>query len=406
MGSRIKTGMKVKKGNRYMIKVNLLNNIKSSKLELFNTEKYTVGVELENHEALMLRSAKIHDMVFGNELLCIARAGAGYNNIPVDRCADEGIVVFNTPGANSGAVKELVICSLFLSTRDIIGGIEWVKSVVSEGDEIPALVEKQKAKYVGPEVLGKTLGVIGLGAIGAKIAEAAVGLGMEVLGYDPYISIDAAWNLSPQIKKVDDLDTIYQKSDFISVNVPYMEATKKFINKDVISKMKPGVRIINAARAELVNDDDMLAALESGQVSCYVTDFPNAKTAGAKGVIAIPHLGASTPESEDNCVSMAAAQIIEFIENGNIINSVNIPGAVLPRTAGAPRICVIHDNVPEMITNITGAVSKSGLNIENMLNAGGKGKVAYTILDVDKIADGLEDAIKGIDGVIKVRVIK
>ena len=390
-----------------MIKVNLLNNIKSSKLELFDTEKYTVGVELENHEALMLRSAKIHDMVFGNELLCIARAGAGYNNIPVDRCAEEGIVVFNTPGANSGAVKELVICALFLASRDIIGGVEWVKSVVAEGDEIPALVEKQKAKYVGPEVLGKTIGVIGLGAIGAKIANAAIGLGMEVYGYDPFISAEAAWNLSPQIKKADDLDTIYQKSDFISVNVPYMEATKKFINKDVIAKMKKGVRIINAARAELVNDDDMLAALESGHVSCYVTDFPNAKTAGAKGVIAIPHLGASTPESEDNCVSMAAAQIIEYIENGNIINSVNIPNAVLPRAPGVPRICVIHGNIPEMIANISGAVSKFGINIENMLNAGSKEKTAaYTILDVDKLADGLEAAIDGIEGVIKARIIK
>ena len=390
-----------------MIKVNLLNNIKSSKLELFNTEKYTVGVELENHEALMLRSAKIHDMVFGNELLCIARAGAGYNNIPIDRCAEEGIVVFNTPGANSGAVKELIICSLFLASRDIAGGIEWVKSVVSEGDEIPALVEKQKARYVGPEILGKTLGVIGLGAIGAKAAEAAACLGMEVYGYDPYISVDAAWNLCSCIKKADDLDFIYKNSDFISINVPYMEATRQFINKETIAKMKPGVRIINAARAELVNDDDMLEALESGHVSCYVTDFPNAKTAGAKGVIAIPHLGASTPESEDNCVSMAAAQIIEYIENGNIINSVNIPNAFLPRAEGNPRVCVIHNDATDMIANITGTISKLDVKVENMLNAGAKGKTAaYTILDVDKIADGLEDAIKGIEGVIKARIIK
>jgi len=390
-----------------MYKINLLNNIKSKMLETFDVEKYEVGVELENHEALMLRSAKIHDMVFGNELLCIARAGAGYNNIPVDRCAEEGIVVFNTPGANSGAVKELVICALFLASRDIIGGVEWVKSVASEGDEIPALVEKQKAKYVGPEVLGKKLGVIGLGAIGAKIANVAVGLGMDVCGYDPYISVEGAWNISSQIKRADELDAVYKDSDFITINVPYMEATKQFINKDTIAKMKPGVRIINAARAELVNDDDMLAALESGHVACYVTDFPNAKTAGAKGVIAIPHLGASTPESEDNCVKMAADQIIEFIENGNIINSVNLPGAVLPRIAGDPRICVIHNNVPDMIANITAAISKTGANIENMLNAGSKEKaVAYTILDVDKVADGIENAISGIDGVTKVRIIK
>ena len=389
-----------------MYKINLLNNIKSKMLETFDVEKYEVGVELENHEALMLRSAKIHDMVFGNELLCIARAGAGYNNIPIDRCADEGIVVFNTPGANAGAVKELVICALFLSSRDIIGGIEWVKTVVSQGDEIPALVEKQKAKYVGPEVLGKTLGVIGLGAIGAKIANTALGLGMNVLGYDPYISVDGAWNLSSQIKKADELEEIYKKSDFISINVPYIEATKQFINKDTIAKMKPGVRIINAARAELVNDDDIIAALESGHVSCYVTDFPNAKTAGVKGILAIPHLGASTPESEDNCVKMAADQIIEYIENGNIINSVNLPGAVLPRITGDPRICIIHDNVPDMIANITSAISKSGANIENMLNAGTKGKTAsYTILDVDKVADGLKDAIGNIEGVTKVRIL-
>jgi len=390
-----------------MFKVKLLNNIKSKMLETFSDDKYEVGVEMDNHEALMLRSAKIHDMVFGNDLLCIARAGAGVNNIPVDRCADEGIVVFNTPGANAGAVKELVLCALFLSSRDIVGGIEWVKSVVSEGDEIPALVEKQKAQYVGPEVLGKTLGVIGLGAIGAKIANAAIGLGMNVLGYDPYLSVEGAWNLSSQIKRADDLDSIYKESDFISVNVPYMDATKQFINKTTIAKMKQGVRIINAARAELINDDDMLAALDSGHVSCYVTDFPNAKTAGAKGVIAIPHLGASTPESEDNCVSMAADQIIEYLENGNIINSVNIPGAVLPRISGDPRICVIHKNIPDMLANITGAISKFGVNIENMINSGTKGKAAaYTMLDIDKLADGLEDAVKAIEGVTKVRIIK
>ena len=390
-----------------MFKVNLLNNIKSPRLAAFDGAKYEVGVELENHDALILRSAKIHDMVFGNELLCIARAGAGYNNIPVDRCADEGIVVFNTPGANSGAVKELAICALFLASRDIIGGVEWIKTVVSEGDEIPALVEKQKAQYGGPEILGKKLGVIGLGAIGAKIADAALGLGMDVYGYDPYISVSAAWNLSPKIKKVDDLDTIYSVSDYITINVPYMEATKQFINKETIAKMVPGVRIINAARAELVNDDDMIAALESGQVSCYVTDFPNAKTAGAKGVIAIPHLGASTPESEDNCVSMAADQIIEYLENGNIINSVNLPGAVLPRAAGSTRVCVIHKDTPDIVSNITGAVSKLGVNIGNMLNASTNGKTpAYSIIDVDKFADGLEDAVSKIEGVTKVRVLK
>jgi len=389
-----------------MYKVNLLNNIKSKKLGMFDNVKYEVSTEIENPDALMLRSAKIHDMEFNPELLCIARAGAGVNNIPIDRCAEEGIVVFNTPGANAGAVKELVLCAIFLSTRDILGGVEWVKSIASEGDDIPALVEKQKSKFVGPEILGKSLGVIGLGAIGAKIAEAALGLGMKVYGYDPYISVEAAWHLSSRIRRADDLDAIFKKCDFITINVPYMEATRHFINKETIAQMKPGVRIINAARAELVNDDDMLEALASGQVSSYTTDFPNAKTAGAKGVIAIPHLGASTPESEDNCVSMAAEAIIEYIENGNIINSVNMPGAVLPRIAGDPRVCVIHDNVPEMISNITGTISKAGVNIENMVNAGAKGKIAsYSMLDVDKLPDDLEEAIKKVEGVTRVRVL-
>ena len=389
-----------------MYKVQILNNIKSKKLKKLDSAKYEVSTEIGNPDAIMLRSAKIHDMEFNPELLCIARAGAGFNNIPVDRCADEGIVVFNTPGANAGAVKELVVCALLLASRDIVGGIDWVKTVASEGDAVAALVEKQKAQFVGPEILGKTLGVIGLGAIGAKIADTAVELGMKVYGYDPYISVESAWHLSSKIRKADDLDAIYKKCDYISINIPYMEATKQFINKEVIDKMRTGVRIINAARAELVNDDDMIAALESGQVSCYVTDFPNAKTAGAKGVIAIPHLGASTPESEDNCVSMGADQIVEYIENGNIINSVNMPGAVLPRIAGDPRICVIHDNIPEMLAKITAVVSQFGSNIENMLNAGTKGKVSsYTILDVDKIVDGTEEAIKNIEGVTRVRVL-
>ena len=389
-----------------MYKVQLMNSIKSPKLELFDNEKYNVSAEVENPDAIMLRSAKLHDTQFNPELLCIARAGAGVNNIPVDRCADEGIVVFNTPGANSGAVKELVLSALFLASRDILGGVDWVRSIANEGHEVPALVEKEKAKFAGPEILGKSIGIIGLGAIGAKIASAASSLGMEVYGYDPFISVEAAWTLSSKIKKADDLDTIYKNSDFISLNVPYMDTTKHFINKESIAKMKPGVRIINAARAELVNDDDMIEALNSGQVSVYVTDFPNAKTAGAKGVIPIPQLGASTPESEDNCVSMAAEEIIEYLENGNIINSVNLPTAVMPRTGNDPRICILHDNVPDMIAKITSAVSSSGANIENMVNAGTKGKVAsYTMLEVNKLADGLKDTINKIEGVTRVRII-
>ena len=390
-----------------MYKVKLLNNIKSPKLEMFDSSKYEVSAEIESPDAIMLRSAKIHDMEFNKELLCVARAGAGVNNIPIDRCAKEGIVVFNTPGANAGAVKELVLCSLLLSSRDLVSGIEWVKTIADKGDEIPAMVEKQKAKYGGPELLGKTLGIIGLGAIGAKIAEAALALGMNVLGYDPYLSVQAAWLLSSKVERADDLDEIYKKADYISINVPYMEKTKHFINKESIAKMKDGVKLINAARAELVNDDDIIKAIEAGKVAKYVTDFPNKKTAGVNGIIAIPHLGASTPESEDNCVSMAAQEIIEYIENGNIINSVNLPPAVLPRIAGDPRICIIHDNVPEMIAKITSAVSSFGANIENMLNAGTKGNsTAYTMLDVVEIPEGLIEAIKEIEGITKVRALK
>ena len=389
-----------------MYKVNLLNNIKSPRLATFDSAKYEVAPELENADALMLRSAKIHDMVFNPELLCIARAGAGFNNIPIERCADEGIVVFNTPGANSGGVMELVICALFLSSRDIIGGAKWVETVVSEGDEIPALVEKQKAQFGGTEILGKTLGVIGLGAIGAKIAIAADALGMKVYGYDPYLAPEVEAKLKAKIEIVDNLDVIYKESDYITINVPYMEATKHSINKDTIAKMKPGVKIINAARAELVNDDDILAALESGQVSVYVTDFPNAKTAGAKGVVAIPHLGASTAESEDNCVEMGANQIIEYIENGNIINSVNFPRVVLDRKAGTQRVCTIHKNDPAIADKIKDAISPICSGIGDTLTADAKDKpITYTIIDVDSLKECPEEAIKKIEGVLRVRVL-
>jgi len=388
-----------------MYKVNLLNNIKSKKLEKFDAKKYDVAADHANPDALMLRSAKIHDMEFNPELLCIARAGAGVNNIPLDRCAEEAIVVFNTPGANSGAVKELVICALFLASRDIIGGIDWIKTIADKGDEIPALVEKQKSQYTGPEIIEKTLGLIGLGAIGGKIANAAVALGMNVLGYDPFLSELTKSELSSEIKIVDSIDEIYSKSDFITLNLPATDKTKGMINKDTIGKMKPGVRIINAARAELVNDDDMLAALESGDVFKYVTDFPNAKTTGAKGVIAIPHLGASTPESEDNCVSMAAEEIIEYVENGNIVNSVNFGNATLART-GKPRISIIHKNIPEMVEKITSTASGFGINIDNVLNTSSKNKAfAYTMIDVSSADDALADAIGKIEGVLRVRVL-
>ena len=389
-----------------MYKVKLYNNIKSTALDKLDEAKYAVSAETDNPDIVIVRSANLHDMNLSDNLLCIARAGAGVNNIPLDKCAQKGIVVFNTPGANADAVKELVLCSMLLSSRDILGGLDWVKSTAEKGDEITALVEKEKAKFTGPELFGKTLGVIGLGAIGAKIANAAIALGMLVYGYDPYLSVEAAWKLRTDIKQASDLDTIYRNADYITIHVPYMESTHHFINKEGIAKMKPGVRIINLARAELVSDDDILEALVSGQVSRYVTDFPNAKTAGAQGVIAIPHLGASTPESEDNCVDMACSEIIEYVENGNILNSVNMAYASMPRS-GDPRICVIHENIPDMIAKITSVVSSFGINIENMVNAGTKGgKHAYTMLDVSELSDGIDDMICKIPGVIKVRTLR
>ena len=387
-----------------MYQVKILNSIRSAALETLDSAKYNVSDEIENPDAIIVRSANLLDTNFNPELLCIARAGAGVNNIPIERCAEEGIVVFNTPGANAEAVKELVLCAMLLSSRDVLGGIDWVKSLAGQGDEIPDLVEKGKSGFIGPEILGKTLGVIGLGAVGAKIAQAASALGMRVYGYDPYISVAAAWQLSSDIIHADDLDTIFQNSDYITIHVPYNDSTHHFICQEGIAKMKQGVRVINLARAELVCDDDMLAALDTGHVSHYVTDFPNAKTAGMPGVIAIPHLGASTPESEENCVNMACREIIEYIENGNIHNSVNMANTIMPRN-GDPRICVIHENVPEMIAKITSAVSSYGVNIENMINTGTRGRQAYTMLDVSSLPEGIEEVISKIGNVIRVRTI-
>lgn len=388
-----------------MYKVKTLNKISPAGLDFLDPAKYAVSDGEEAPDAILVRSAKMHDMEFNSELLCIARAGAGTNNIPVDRCADEGIVVFNTPGANSEAVKELVLCALLLSSRNVIGGIDWVKSIAGEGDQVAALVEKGKSSYVGPEIHGKTLGVVGLGAIGAKIAHAATALGMKVYGYDPFLSVDAAWQLSSKVNHAVDLDTIYKNCDYISIHVPYLDATHHLINSESIDKMKDGVRIINLARGELVNDDDIIAAIDRGKVSCYVTDFPNGKTANVPGIIAIPHLGASTPESEDNCAYMAAVEITDYLENGNISNSVNMPTAVLPRS-GDPRVCIIHDNVPDMISKIASTVSGLGINIENMVNAGAKGrKYAYTLLDLQSAPAELAEKLAAVDGVRRIRVL-
>jgi len=388
-----------------MYKIKTLNSIAQVGLDKFDKTRYAVSDEIENPDAILVRSANMLSYDFNPELLCIARAGAGTNNIPVEACGEKGIVVFNTPGANAGAVKELVLCALLLASRDIIGGIEWVKSIADKGDEVPALVEKGKAAFVGPEIFGKKLGVIGLGAIGARIAHDAIDLGMTVYGYDPYLSVEAAWRISSNVIQAKDLETIWKNCDYITIHVPYSQSTHHLINACSLSAMKNGVRIINLARAELVNDDDMIEAIDSGKVACYVTDFPNAKTANSPKIIAIPHLGASTPESEDNCAVMAAMEVIDYLENGNITNSVNMPSAILPRTSD-PRICVFHKNIPDMISKITGAVSSLGINIENMVNASTKGRIqAYTIIDVQSLAPGLEDKIRAVDGVLRVRTI-
>jgi len=382
-----------------MYNIKTLNKISKIGLDVL-TDKYTVADDCAAPDAILVRSAKMHDYAFNPELVCIARAGAGVNNIPCDRCAEEGIVVFNTPGANANSVKELVLCAMLLASRDVVGGVEWAKSIAGTED-VAGQVEKGKSAFVGPELMGKSLGVIGLGAIGARIANDAIELGMKVYGYDPYLSVDAAWRLSSSVIHATDVDTIYKNCDYITIHVPYMESTKHTINADAIAKMKDGVRIINLARGELVDDDAILPALESGKVARYVTDFPNNKTAGAKGVVAIPHLGASTPESEDNCAVMAANEIMDYVENGNIVNSVNMPRAVLPPT-GNPRIGIIHKNIPEMLAKITSAVS--GTNIEHMVNAG-RGDYAYTLLDLASIPADLAIRLQAIDGVIRVRTI-
>ena len=388
-----------------MYRIKTLNKISGVGLAELDKSRFVVDDETANPAGILVRSAKMHDMQFDDKLLCIARAGAGYNNIPTDRCAEEGIVVFNTPGANAESVKEMAVCALLLASRNIVGGIEWVKSIAGEGDAVAAMVEKGKSAFVGPELMGKTLGVIGLGAVGAKLASAAIGLGMKVYGYDPYLSVDAAWRLSSNIIHATDVNTIYSNCDYISIHVPYMTSTHHTINADAIAHMKDGVRIVNLARGELVDDDALIAALDSGKVAAYVTDFPNAKTADHKGIVAIPHLAASTPESEDNCAVMAARQIMDYVENGNIVNSVNMPAAKMDRS-GEARITVIHKNIPDMIAGITRVLGGAGVNIENMLNAGRKNNpVAYTMIDVDSTPEGILDKIRSVDGVIRARIL-
>ena len=385
-----------------MKNIKLLNKIAKVGTDRFGAE-YNVGAEVEAPEAILVRSAVMHDMEFNPELVAIARAGAGVNNIPLDKCAKEGIVVFNTPGANANGVKELCIAALILASRDVVGGIEWAKTLTSEPDVAKA-VESGKSKFAGRELLGKTLGVIGLGAIGGLVANTARSLGMRVIGCDPYITVQAAWSLSRAIEQADNYDEIYAKSDYITLHVPSTKTTKGMINKETIAKMKDGVRIVNLARADLVNATDLKEALASGKIASYVTDFPTEETLGVKGIVNIPHLGASTEESEDNCAIMAADQLVEFLTTGNIKNSVNYPAVAIPHT-GAARLCVCHLNVANMLSQITGAFSEKGINIENLSN-GSRGEYAYTIVELtDPIPEAVVAKVQAIEGIIRVRVI-
>ena len=387
-----------------MYQIHCLNKISPIGTNLL-TDKYQQTEEMEKAQAVLVRSAAMHDMAFPKDLAAIARAGAGVNNIPLDRCAQEGIVVFNTPGANANGVKELAICGMLLGSRDVIGGIQWIQSIKDEGD-IAKKVEKGKSQFAGNEILGKSLGVIGLGAIGGPLANAAIALGMTVYGYDPYISIDAAWHLDSNIKPVKTLDEIYENCDIITVHVPLLDSTKKMINGDAIAKMKDGVILLNFARDALVDDDALEEALKSGKVKRYITDFPNDKTAGMEGVVAIPHLGASTEESEDNCAKMAVRQLMDYMENGNITNSVNYPNCNMGVCTKAGRITILHKNIPNMISRFTTVVSGHGINISDMLNRS-RGEYAYTMLDLDEpTPDALAKMMESLDGVIRVRVIR
>ncbi len=387
-----------------MYQIKTMNKISAVGLDRLPADRYVVGDEVTGEDGILVRSAKLHDYEFPENLWAIARAGAGTNNIPVDRCAEAGIVVFNTPGANANAVTELTICALLLASRDIMGGSAWVKEQVAAGTDVTAVVEKGKAAVVGPELYRKTLGVVGLGAIGALVANAALSLGMEVCGYDPYLSVDAALRLDRHVRVAKDAAELYRASDYVTIHVPYMEATRYTINADALAQMKDGVRVINLARGELVDSAAMLAALRSGKAARYVTDFPDNALVQAEGVVAFPHLGASTPESEDNCAVMAAEELRDFLENGNIRNSVNFPSVEMERS-GAQRLCVIHRNIPAMLANITTQLSNDGVNVENMTNKS-KGDYAYTIVDAGTpVDDKVIEDIKAIPGIIRLRVI-
>ncbi|MEJ9230427.1 phosphoglycerate dehydrogenase [Peribacillus butanolivorans] len=388
--------------------IKTLNNIAESGLNVFNKDNFTINNDSENPDAVVLRSFNMHALELGDNLKAIARAGAGVNNIPVDKCTEQGIVVFNTPGANANAVKEMVLTSLMASSRNLFAGVAWTKTLEGEGEQVPKLVEAGKKQFVGKEIKGKTLGVIGLGAIGALVANDALGLDMDVIGFDPFISVDTAWNLSRNVQRAMTIEQLFAESDYITVHVPLTDDTRGMFNQETFSIMKPGVHILNFSRGELVNETDMEAALESGKVGRFITDFPNENVLKMKNVVPIPHLGASTQESEENCAIMAARQVKLFLETGNIKNSVNFPNTSLPYT-GKRRVATFHENVPNMVGQITLAISDYNLNIADMVNRS-RGGYAYTMIDIDgevngDIIPGLEEKIKQITGIVTTRII-
>ncbi len=389
-----------------MIRIKVLNNISDFGITELQNKGCEVGFNVDHPHGILVRSADMHKMEFGEELLCISRAGAGYNNIPTERCAKEGIVVFNAPGANAEAVKELALCELVLAGRDVIGSIDWVKTLAEEDpDRIADIVERNKGAFAGPELMGKTIGVVGLGATGAAIANMCLDLGMQVYGHDPYMSVEAAWRLSRDVVRAEDITEIYRRCDFISINVPYTEQTKGMFNDKAFSQMRDGVRIINESRAEVVDDDAMLRAIANNKVAKYVTDFPTAKLIGQRNVICLPHIGACTPESEDKCAVAAARELYDYIVNGNIRNSVNLPDAVLDDRQGVCRLCIIHMNVPRMLTRFLEIIGGLNINVEHMINKS-RGEYAYTMIDLgDPIT--LEDikTIVDMEEVLRVRIL-
>ena len=387
-----------------MYHIQTLNKISAAGLKRFDPEHYQVSDSQTNPEGIMVRSAKLLDMDFPSELLAIARAGVGVNNIPIERCSEAGIAVFSTPGANANAVKELVLCAMLIGSRDILGALNWVREQAASGVEVSTVVEKGKSAFVGPEIFRKTLGVVGLGAIGSLVANAAIQLGMDVYGYDPFLSVDAALRLDHHIHIVKDIRDLYKRSDYVTFHIHCTDQTRGMVDADAIASMKRGIRVINLARGEIVQDDAMIPALETGRVAAYITDFPNNRLLAAPHVVAMPHLGASTPESEQNCAVMAADELKDYLETGNVRNSVNLP-AVSMTPSGVMRLCILHKNVPGMLANITTLFGRDGVNVENLSNKS-KGDWAYTMVDLAAhIGDDVLQDVRAMEHVVRVRAI-